>query len=238
MPLEKVLFALDVANEGISLAVLTQEGEPLASFNEHPTRQQAEFLASHTQNLLKEAGLTPHDLSAVVATTGPGGFSGVRVGVAFGRAFASALRIPFKGYTTLQAIAFHVVSQHSFPICVMLSGGRGQFYCQGFSANAVPLTGQLCLTKEDLSPLKEFFQTQTNVIIAGSGSEALTPFLGNMIEGDTPALVLSEARVSALSLGRLSLLNENDQHPDALYLRGADAALPVVKRSWSRPACL
>lgn len=69
------------------------------------TRGQAERLAPMVQQVARQAGVTFAEVGRVVVTTGPGSFTGVRVGVSFARALSLALGKPCIGVSTLEALA-------------------------------------------------------------------------------------------------------------------------------------
>ena len=71
-------------------------------------RAHAELLTPHVMECFAESGLRPADLGAVVVGTGPGPFTGLRVGMATAAAFADALGVPVHGVCSLDAIAREV----------------------------------------------------------------------------------------------------------------------------------
>jgi tRNA threonylcarbamoyladenosine biosynthesis protein TsaB len=62
-------------------------------------------LAPMVDAALKAAGVAPRDLTRVAVVTGPGSFTGARVGVAFARGLALALKIEAVGVSALDALA-------------------------------------------------------------------------------------------------------------------------------------
>ncbi|RMG61400.1 MAG: tRNA (adenosine(37)-N6)-threonylcarbamoyltransferase complex dimerization subunit type 1 TsaB [Deltaproteobacteria bacterium] len=68
---------------------------------------------------LREAGREREDLGGVVVTTGPGSFTGIRVGLAFAKGIAAALKVPLFPIPTLDAMAR----------AALLSGVEGEFLC-------------------------------------------------------------------------------------------------------------
>lgn len=85
-------------------------------------RGHMELLVPHIQESLAEAGLRPKDVEAVVVGTGPGPFTGLRVGMATGAAFADALGVPVFGVDSLSATAASVAAGHQE--CLVLSDAR------------------------------------------------------------------------------------------------------------------
>ena len=68
-------------------------------------RGHMELLVPNIQEMLAESELRPADIHAVVVGTGPGPFTGLRVGMATGAAFADALKVPVFGVDSLAAAA-------------------------------------------------------------------------------------------------------------------------------------
>src|SRR3954452_22650613 len=68
-------------------------------------RGRAVSLLEGVDGLLRQAGARPRGLDALALGTGPGSFTGVRMGLAYGRALALALDLPAAGVSTLTALA-------------------------------------------------------------------------------------------------------------------------------------
>ena len=93
------IFAFDTATLRTSCALLC-DGELLG---ERITEARAVLAAA--DELMREAGLQPSEIDAVVVGTGPGSFTGVRMGLATARGLALALDVPVAGVSTLHAYA-------------------------------------------------------------------------------------------------------------------------------------
>ncbi len=91
-------LALDTATPRSSCALL-EDGELLG---ERETKAAAVLAAAEA--LLDEAGFAAGDLERIVCGTGPGSFTGIRIGLAIARGLCLALDIPLAGVSTLAAL--------------------------------------------------------------------------------------------------------------------------------------
>ena len=96
MPL---ILAFDTATERATSA-LVDDGEVLG---ERVSRTAT--LLADVDALVRQAGAHPRDLSGLAVGTGPGSFTGIRIGLAFARGLALALDVPAAGVSTLDALA-------------------------------------------------------------------------------------------------------------------------------------
>jgi tRNA threonylcarbamoyladenosine biosynthesis protein TsaB len=104
------LLALDTATVQTTLAVGDLRGEVLAARSWPAARREEIALLEQLRALLEEAGLQPVDLGALIVGLGPGGFTGLRVGLATAKTLAWGLRIPIVGIVTPLALASVVLA--------------------------------------------------------------------------------------------------------------------------------
>jgi tRNA threonylcarbamoyladenosine biosynthesis protein TsaB len=97
------VFACDTTLDACSVALV--RGSEAWAISEPMQRGQAERLAPMTAELMAQARAAWSEIGRVVVTTGPGSFTGVRVGLSFARALALALDAPCIGVSTLEALA-------------------------------------------------------------------------------------------------------------------------------------
>ncbi len=93
-------------------------------------------------SVLAEAELSVDALDLIAVTIGPGGFTGLRIGLAAARGLALATGVPLLGITSFAAVAASVDARPSAPGCslvVALDSKRSELYLQGFAADGTAL---------------------------------------------------------------------------------------------------
>jgi len=99
-----LLLAIDTATAAITVA-LHDGDRVLAESSTLDARRHGEYLAPGIAQVLAKSGRTPGQVSTVVAGTGPGPFTGLRIGLVTARTFAFACGIPVLGVCSLDALA-------------------------------------------------------------------------------------------------------------------------------------
>ena len=79
---------------------------------------------------LAEAGLTPEECDFFCAVTGPGSFTGIRIGVACVKGYATALSKRAFGVTAFEMLSYNVNSDSAYLICI--DAGHGNYYACGY----------------------------------------------------------------------------------------------------------
>jgi tRNA threonylcarbamoyl adenosine modification protein YeaZ len=129
------LLAIDTAAPRLQLALLA-DGSPLETLVEDMANGQAERLFPALSELLGRAHTGYADLTRIAVTTGPGSFTGLRIGLSAARGLGLALGIPVLGIPSLLALS---LSAQCTPLAVLLDARRDEAYFQLFSGPGIPV---------------------------------------------------------------------------------------------------
>ena len=123
-----IILAIDTAAPRLQLALLRSEGTVDTSIDDLATGH-AEILFPRLAVLLERNRLGYPDLARVVTTTGPGSFTGLRIGLSAARGLGLARSIPVIGVPSLLALSLPVTGSST----ILLDARRGEAYFQTFS---------------------------------------------------------------------------------------------------------
>ena len=130
-----VTLAIDTVRDRLQLALARADGH-VEIVSEAIAKGHAEIIMDRIAGLLDAAGVSYDALDRVAVATGPGSFTGLRIGIAVARGLGLALDVPVIGIPTLTALSL------SYPegVTLALDARREQAFLQRFSAPAVPAT--------------------------------------------------------------------------------------------------
>ncbi len=100
-----LILGIETATEQVGVALGGHDGV-LASFEVARGRRHAEILTPAIEFVCRQAEVRLDEIGVVAVDVGPGLFTGMRVGIATGKALAQALRIPMIGIGSLDLLAF------------------------------------------------------------------------------------------------------------------------------------
>lgn len=98
-----MIIALETASPDISVALASPDGTLLAIDGWASDRRQGHETLPHLLRLLEESSRRLNDASAVAVGTGPGSFTGLRVGMSLAKGLAIALDLPLVGIPSLES---------------------------------------------------------------------------------------------------------------------------------------
>jgi tRNA threonylcarbamoyladenosine biosynthesis protein TsaB len=212
------LLAVDTALGGCSVALL-EDDKILAHIFEAMDRGHAERLAPMVEEAMQ--GTDFSTLERLAVTTGPGTFTGQRVGLAFMRGLRLALHIPLTGVTTLETIAAAAMHETGKSrAAVIHDARREEAYLLLQEGGTIELEPAVMLFQDAVERIRAFGPCA----LAGTGAAAASPSLG-------PDFMLSSLRQpDALWVARLAQKRPASKDvPGPLYLRAPDAKLPGGK---------
>ena len=208
------ILAIDSTHGTCSAAFF--DGERVVSeIVEEMERGQAERLIPMVQDVLKKANATFSDIETVAVTTGPGSFTGVRVGLAAADGIALAAGLPMTGVSVLDVLAWKINNRHSDieKLCLVLETKRDDYYAQCFE-NGKPVTEPAALPATELAGLN-------GCVFAGNAVDRLA------CEIDLPSdAILNVAMPTAGEIAVFASLKTPERaYPEPLYLREAEVTL-------------
>lgn len=137
----RTLMALDTSTSALTVA-LVRDGQVAAERSSKGERNHSIRLLPEIADMLREAGIAPAGLDAVAVGTGPGSYTGVRIGVTVAKTFAWSLGIPVVGVSGLEALAFGIACEHPAAdgtgvrwYVPLLDARRGQAYGAVYAAD-------------------------------------------------------------------------------------------------------
>ncbi|EZH74404.1 peptidase M22 [Aquimarina atlantica] len=161
------------------------------------TYSHAERLHNFIDKIIKEAGLTPKDLSAVSVSKGPGSYTGLRIGVSAAKGLCYALDIPLIAVPTLHALALQVSQEKDSYIVPMLDARRMEVYSAVFSNTYEEIRKTEAEILTDTS--FETYLREKKVYFIGNGVEKFSA-----ICNDTNAVFVQNKLPSANEMAMLS----------------------------------
>lgn len=203
-----MLLAFDTATPYVTVALHDGERVVAEGRSEHRMKH-GEQLAPLIDGALREAGIVRQDLTAIAVGTGPGPFTGLRVGLVTARTLSLVLEIPAYGVCSLDAIALEAAEGlgGTSDFVVATDARRKEVYLASYDEQGIRLSGPV---------VDKPAHVATDLPVAGEGAvlypEAFPRPVGPVLPSAAwLALAVVEERVELTD-------------PEPRYLRRPDAA--------------
>lgn len=212
-------LAVNTANMLLSLA-LTDGDRVLQTFESTETRDQGNLLLRHIQEALDREKLKFGQLDLLAVVTGPGSFTGIRIGLATMRALSMAAKVPVVGISSFEMFGAPEAGHINL---IAIESWREELYFQAIDGKGDEVIPPVNVSPEDflekLEGIKEPF------VLSGDAAEKLRALLpGAHLSGHRPAAahVAHLAVMSFRAAGRA-------ERPLPFYLREADVTIAKAK---------
>ena len=200
-----VVLGFDTSGKYCS-AALFADGDIVSAKHEDMSRGQAERLFPMLEEVLSESSHTWADLDALGIGSGPGNFTGIRIGISAARGLALSLGIPAVSVPLMDALA----EDAPLPAFLSLAGPRDMYYLQ---LRETGKTGETDLSDLALRP-----PFPSGTVAIGEGSDVIAKTF------DLPRRPSAYATGSAIARIAARRFPTTTARPTPIYLRPADAA--------------
>jgi tRNA threonylcarbamoyladenosine biosynthesis protein TsaB len=214
------VLAIDTALEACSVAILDTERTDLRAHESLPMqRGHAEALMPLVARVLDRAQLDFSAIDRVAVTTGPGSFTGLRVGIAAARGIALAAGKPAIGLTTLAAFAApFIAADDTLPVVVAIDARHDHVYLQVFGP------GGRTLVAPRVAPLREALRVSSTGAPRITGTAAAKLVTLWPTGERAPSKVEQRGAPDINWVARLgAAASDTGTPPKPLYLRPPDA---------------
>jgi tRNA threonylcarbamoyl adenosine modification protein YeaZ len=214
------VLAIDTALEACSAAVLdTERGAIVASESVPMVRGHAEAIMPMVARVMEQTGYSFFELDRIAVTTGPGSFTGLRVGIAAARGIALAATKPAIGLTTLAAFATpYIAADDTAPVVAVIDARHGQVYMQVVGPGGRTLVAPRIASLDDAAHAARM----SGARLVGTAADLVMahwPY-----DEPPPALVDNRPAPDIAWIARLGAAASDTQTaPKPLYLRAPDA---------------
>lgn len=228
-----LILGIETATEKVSVAVGGHEGV-LGMFEVRRGRRHAETLVPAIEFVCRQADVELAEIGVVAVDVGPGLFTGMRVGLAAGKAIAYALRLPMIGVSSLDLLAFPL-RHGARTIATVIDARKGEVFHALYRpvpggvqrvgepevGNVGDLVAELMLRDHDLVLVGDGALRYRDEIAAEVRCDFADQFLSHPSAG--PLVQLAHARAM-----REEWVSPHEIHP--LYLRAPDAQINWATR--------
>lgn len=230
MTLEPLILSIETATLAGSIA-LVRGAQVIGGSSGDPEISHSNTLLRDVDLLLAKTKTRLDDVDLFAVATGPGSFTGLRIGIATVKALAATLARPCAGIPTLYAIA--LAAGVSAASVSLLPAGRGEVFAQLFSVSADGVVEPLDEAAH-IAPKKMIakYGSRENILWCGEGATAQRELIENSGRGKhwriAPTSVNLATQVAALALADFK--ESQFIEPEALqaiYVRPSDAELKL-----------
>jgi len=217
---DAVVLAIDTAGSACSVAVGC--GALILAHEHRDMRHgHAEALLPMIDRTMAATGLPPRDIDVIAVSVGPGGFTGIRAGLAAAQGLALAGGAALVGVTSFAAVAAKL-PRHGSPLLIVLDSRREDFYVQLFAQDNVVISEPAAVLPDDFGRFVTASIGDAPLRVAGDIAESAAASLRERSD----VTIIPESAPDAIGVLAAASCAEFIAHARPLYLRAPDVSFP------------
>lgn len=176
----------------------------------------SERIVPMIDEILSGLGLNIKDIDLYAVATGPGSFTGLRIGVATMKAFAHMFDKAIIGVPTIEGLAFNL--PHNGIVVPMLDARRNRVYTGIYSWKNGKLNTIMRADAVEIDKLLEKLDlSYDDIVVSGDGAILYREKIDNLLEGKVRYSTMGANYCRASSIGELALIKYNNGYKDDYY---------------------
>lgn len=229
------IFAVDTSGQ-VAAAAVMENGKLLGEYFLNHKKTHSQKLMPMIDKLMRDLELCPQDIDIFSASSGPGSFTGLRIGITTVKAIAYAAGKPVVSVPTLDALAYNICMERSL-VCPIMDARNNQVYTALYKRENRVMANITKYMGIPVNKLVELIKKEKqNIVFVGDAvdihGEYLEKELGGMCEF-APGNMLLQRASSVAYAAYLKALNgevENSFEMVPFYLRKSQAEREYDKK--------
>lgn len=219
-----IILAVDTSSSNCSVAV-SKDGSLLASCDINYEKQHSVILMPILEGILEKVNLKVKDVDLFVNNSGPGSFTGLRIGLSTLKAMSLSTNKQLIGFNSFEALS----EPHRYAgrdVLIIIDALRNTFYSAilKFENNEWKYITEAKV--RDINEINDLIKENPNVLITGDGVKKINEIKGTALVADqffsisyaSSLLSLAERKVSLMGLSEL-----NKENVLPIYMRKSQA---------------
>ncbi len=224
------------ASTPVAATAVATEGKILAERMVNNKRTHSVNLLPMVRDVLTDAGIDKDMLDGIAVTTGPGSFTGLRIGMSTAKSLAQVLNLPVAGVPTLESLAYPLSGQAGL-ICPVLNARKNEVYAALYRSNGktlLTLHEAFAAGIQELASILENYDEHITFLGDGLGEfrNELTELLGEQARF-TPKCAVFPRGASVAELGLKIIQSGSGSDPAVIlphYVRESEAEIKWRER--------
>ena len=222
-----IILGIETATERLSAALLVEDKGILIEHHEDSRTTHCELLTKFILDLTEEAGVNVEDIECIAVSTGPGSFTGLRIGISTAMGLAYGIGVKTCGVNTLMGLAWKK-REHGFLVCPVIDAKRSEVYTGLYRMNESDLPEiihEACVIP--VSKLADVIsKTGEPITLTGPDAPKFSELLKDTLDGNLEVTISKPSAEAIAEIGFELYRKNGGVSPiflEPMYLRRSDA---------------